>query len=87
MSPEICQKSIKGEITKYTHESLHEIENDVESKKIVGTKINIRKDGEKKLLYSALTATVLPFFPCPGLIHAGIDFRKLRLATEIATVM
>ena len=50
MYPEICHKSIKSEITKYTHESLHEIENDVESMKVVGTNINIGKDGKEATL-------------------------------------
>ena len=40
-----------------------------------------------RLLYSALTATVLPFFPLPGLIQAGMDLRKFRLATEMATIV
>ena len=65
-----------------------EIESDVESMKVIGTNIlEILERMEKKLLYSALTATVLPFFPLPGLIQAGMDFMKLRLATEIATIV
>ena len=65
-----------------------EIENDVKSIKVIAANIlELLERMEKKLLYSALTATVLPFFPLPGLIQAGIDLRKLRLATETATIV